>query len=256
MILFAAGCGLAAAAGSAPLLERAAGLSDPLRAGLRRVRALRRPVPARVPEESLRPVAVGAAAGAAFGLLLGLGTASLAGVTMVAAALGAGAGFFVRRGGRDTARLVKLRQVAVLYEAVDFYTRAGYTIRQSLSLAIPLAPALRDAVEKCLATWPAGPVRALERLAEEINLPEAALLSSVLAHAEEFGIAVGRAAIEEESRSLEALRQTLAELKVVSKPMYFAMYRALPFAAIAGMMVGPLVYRLMKVMAIFFGGGF
>ncbi|MGB9886806.1 MAG: hypothetical protein ACPLRW_07410 [Moorellales bacterium] len=256
---FAFACGVAAAAACLAylLFERLARLRDPLREGLRRLRRVDgRAASSRSREEGYEAVAAGAAAGALFGLLLGLGVSQTFAVLLLGAAVGAGGGWFVRRGAQDTQKLKKLRQVAALYEAVDFYTRAGYTIRQSLSLAVPLAPDLRGAVERCLAAWPAGPVRALDRLAQEIGLPEAALLASVLAHAEESGIGAGRTAIEEESRSLEALRQTLAELKIVSKPMYFAIYRALPLAAVGGIMTGPLVYRLLKVMGMFFSGGF
>lgn len=256
-LVFASGVAVAVVGPVYLVLGRLLGLRDPLREGLRRLDFSRaRAAVPRGRDEGYRAVGVGAAAGGLFGLLLGLGVAQVFSVFALGCAFGAAAGWFVRRGAQDTQKLRKLRQVAALYEAVDFYTRAGYTIRQSLSLAVPLAPELRGAVEKCLAAWPAGPVRALERLAQEIGLPEAALLASVLAHAEESGISTGRAAIEEESRSLEALRQTLAELKIVSKPIYFAIYRALPLAAVGGIMTGPLVYRLLKVMGMFFSGGF
>lgn len=255
--VFASGVAVAVVGPVYLVLGYLLGLRDPLREGLRRLHFERAKMATlKKRDEGYAGVGAGAAAGGLFGLLLGFGVSQVFAVFALGCGLGAAFGWFVRRGAQDTQKLKKLRQVAALYEAVDFYTRAGYTIRQSLSLAVPLAPDLRDAVEKCLAAWPAGPVRALERLAQEIGLPEAALLASVLAHAEESGIGAGRAAIEEESRSLEALRQTLAELKVVSKPMYFAIYRALPLAAVGGIMTGPLVYRLLKVMGVFFSGGF
>lgn len=195
----------------------------------------------------------GLLAGFLFGLLISGFTASARGVPLITGGLGAGAAWFLRRNFKETVKMRKLREVAALYESVVFYTKAGYTIQQSLRLGAVIAPTIRPAVERCLAMWPSGPVRALEKFAEEVDVPEAATLSTVLMHAEESGMGYGRGAVEEESRALEALRQMLAELKIVSKPLYYCIYRALPLAAIAGMVVGPLVWRLIKVMGQYFG---
>lgn len=194
----------------------------------------------------------GLVAGVIFGYLVS-GFASARGTPLITGGLGTGAAWFLQKNIRETVKMRKLREIAALYESVVFYTKAGYTIQQSLRLGAVITPTIRPAVERCLAAWPSGPIRALEKFAEEVNIPEAATLSTVLMHAEESGMGYGSSAIEEESRALEALRQTLAELKIVSKPLYYCIYRALPLAAIAGMVVGPLVWRLIKVMGQYFG---
>lgn len=182
-------------------------------------------------------------------------SASFLKAVVLAANLGSLAGWFVDKNARESVRLRKIREVAVLYESVDFYTKAGYTVQQSLRLGAVLTPLLRPSVERCLAAWPSGPAKALERFARDAGVPEAALFSSVLTHLEQSGASFGCGVLEEEGRGLEDLRKSLAELKIIAKPVYFAIYRALPLVAIGGVVVGPLVYRLIKLLQVFSGMG-
>ncbi|WP_084665136.1 hypothetical protein [Thermanaeromonas toyohensis] len=169
----------------------------------------------------------------------------------IGACAGALGGWLVYSNIRETRRLRLLREVAILYEAVDFFTLVGYTIPQALRLGSIATPSLRAHVERCLARYSRDRVRALEEFAREVNLPEAALLSSVLVHAEEAGMSMSRSALQEESRSLEELRRSLSELRVVSKPIYFAVYRGLPLIAVSSLLVGPLAYRLVVMLKMF-----
>lgn len=190
----------------------------------------------------------GSAAGALLVAAFTSGTPLFLNAVGIGSTSGALLGWFVHRNLQETRRLRLLREIAVLYEAVDFLTQAGYTIPQALRLGSVAAPSLRPCVERCLARYSSDRTRALEEFAREVGISEAALLSSILMHAEESGMALGRSALQEESRSLEELRRNLAELKVVSKPLYFAVYRGLPLVAVGGVMVGPLAYRLIKLL--------
>lgn len=192
--------------------------------------------------------ALGSTAGGLMGALFAWGSPAFYNTVGIGSAVGALAGWFLHNNMKESKRLKLLREVAVLYESVEFYTRAGYTIQQALKLGAVLTPLLSSRVERCLAAWPSGPSRALETFARDVNLPEAAVLSSVLVHAEESGMAFGASAVQEESRSLEELRKNLVELKIASKPLYFAIYRALPMAAVGGVMVGPLAFKLIKML--------
>jgi len=191
---------------------------------------------------------LGSIAGGILGATFTWGSPAFFNTVGIGSTMGAIIGWFFYNNWKESKRLKLLREVAVLYESVEFYTRAGYTIQQSLKLGAVLAPSLRAQVERCLAAWPSGPARALENFAREVGLSEAAVLSSVLIHAEESGMAFGASAVQEESRNLEELRKNLVELKIASKPLYFAIYRALPMAAVGGVIVGPLVYKLQRVL--------
>ncbi|MGI9862536.1 hypothetical protein SDD30_14240 [Moorella naiadis] len=199
-------------------------------------------------DDEFKYVVAGMAAGGMAGAMLAWGTAYLITVAAICSVLGMAAVLFLARSMKETGRMIKVRELVALYEALNFYTNAGYTIQQAMRLGAVVTPHLRPAVERCLAAWPYGPVRALERFADEVNLPEAVMLSTILMHAEEAGMQFGKVAIEEEASNLEKLRQTLAEVRIMSKPLYFAVYRGLPLFAAGGVIAGPLVYRLVSMM--------
>jgi hypothetical protein len=255
--IFAGGVGLAAGVAAKNILELLRLPFDPFRTKLRslRIKTDKRKVQFSLSEYKDSLVLLsGALAGGVFGLMLAWGTNSARLAGSVGSAVGMGVAWFIKHNIQESTRMKKLREVVALYEAVDFYTRAGYTVEQSLRLGAVLTPTLRSCVERCLAAWPSSPSRALERFAEDVGIQEAEMLSSVLMHIIDAGMKFGRAAIEEESRSLEELRQTLAEVRIVSKPLYYAIYRALPLAAIGGVVVGPLLYRLVNVLGNTFSG--
>lgn len=251
---FAGGAGVAAAALAYALakesLPRALdrGYSAARRAREAAVSAARERARAASPEEQVRfkGMAYGSAAGALAGLLGGLGTPLALKLAAYGFVAGGFAGWFVARGVNESRRTRLLRELAVLYEAVLFFTQAGYTIPQALELGSVATPGLRPHVARCLSRYTRDRTRALEQFAQDVALSEATLLASLLVHAEESGMELGHGALAEESRALEELRKSLAEMKVVSKPVYFAVYRALPLVAACGVVVGPLVYRLLK----------
>jgi len=195
----------------------------------------------------------GCLGGMCFALMLAWGSSKLALACVVGAGAGAGITKFFQKNAEHTQRMKKLREIAVLSETIDFLTQVGYSIPQALKYGATITPVLRPHVERCIANWPTGPVSALNRFSREVNLPEAATLTSILTHAQESGPEYARAAIEEEARSLEMLRQTLSEISILSKPTYFAVYRAMPMIAILGILVGPLIYRLIRTLGETFG---
>lgn len=230
-----------------------AGLDRSIRLATAAVRAARsaqgkgRPEDAEA-QQRVRGMAYGLAAGGAAGLLAGAGSPAALKLAAYGAVLGGLAGWFAARGVNEARRSKTLRELAVLYESVLFFTQAGYSIPQALQLGSVATPGIRPHVSRCLSRYTRDRIRALEQFAHDVGLPEATLLSSLLIHAEESGMEMGRGALAEESRALEELRRSLLELKVVSKPVYFAVYRGLPVVAACGVAVGPLVYRLVKVL--------
>ncbi len=146
---------------------------------------------------------------------------------------------------RDRVKHIKLRECAVLYEAIDLYTQAGYTVEQALKMGAVLTPTIRPAVERCLAYWPQGPLRALEKMGGEIGLEEAEILISVLMQAVKAGPERVAGLLGEESTKLEELRQNMAEVKMAAKPVYQTAYFILPLAANMGIVLSALGYRML-----------
>lgn len=195
--------------------------------------------------------------GSALGCLLAMGTGAVAITGAIGAFLGMGGSYLVRRSTSDMKKTKTMREVAVLYETINFFTRGEgdeqhFTIVQALRYAAVITPTIRPMVQRCINSWTWGPARALERFAKEVDLPEANILSSVLTHAAISGVSYSRAAIEEGSRDLEELRHSMAEIKIANKPMYYTIYRGLPLVAIGGILLGPLVYHLGTMLKMIF----
>lgn len=149
---------------------------------------------------------------------------------------------------RDSVKHIKLRECAILYEAIDLYTQAGYTVEQALKMGAVLTPAIRPAVERCLAYWPQGPLRALEKMGGDIGLEEAEILISVLMQAVKAGPERVAGLLGEESTKLEELRQTMAEVRIAAKPVYQTAYFILPLAANMGIVLSVMSYRMIVML--------
>ncbi len=199
----------------------------------------------------------GALGGAAFGVLLTLGTGAILIAGIVGSVLGTAVSWFVRYSAREARKTEMMRELAVLYEIIDFFTQGEgefqhFTIQQALRYGAVITPTIRPVIQRCIDAWPSGPVRALEAFAKEVNLSEASILTSVLIHAEKSGMKYARSAMSEGSRDLEDLRQTLVEIKIGSKPMYYMIYRMLPLAGLCGIVVGALFFHLLTMLSQFF----
>lgn len=142
----------------------------------------------------------------------------------------------------------RLKDLAVLFEAVELYTRAGYTIPQALRAAKVLTPGLKTAIEKCLDYWPAGPRAALEQFRRLIQLPEGDIFVSLLTYMEATGVKDLEGVLGREADNIERLRRLRAEASIASRPVYLMVYRVLPLVATLGILVGPLLYRTYRVM--------
>lgn len=191
---------------------------------------------------------LGALVGGSFGWLVTWSSPSQF-VILFFALIGFGLAFFIKRSVEESDRIQKLSEIVMIYETVSFFTKAGYSTQQSLQMSLPVTTVLAPALKRCLAAWPHGPARALETFTQEADVEEAELLASVLLYIEEAGIKFGEAAAQEEARNLDALRESLSELAIISKPLYYSVYRVLPLAAIGGVIIGPILYKIITIMS-------
>jgi hypothetical protein len=145
-------------------------------------------------------------------------------------------------------KAAKLRETAVLYLLTNLGLRSGYTLPQSLREAMTMTPGLARHIEKCLELWPQNPFQALEHLRLAINLPEADALISVFMQVQELGASKLGGAMEEGSRHLQSLRRALVKSQAAGRPLAFSVFRMLPLLGILGIVIGPLVIQLTKLM--------
>lgn len=201
------------------------------------------------PERDKRETAA-VLAGTAGALLLGWGSKPL--VLAVMAALGGALGLAAVRAMRKLRegyeRASAVREITVLFEAVELYLRAGYNLPQALRAASLLTPRLRPAVARCVACWPQGARYAFDALRRELGMLEAEVLISLLSQVEKVGLKDLEGVIQREAHNLERLRQLAEEVNIAKRPLYFTLYRALPLAAAVGIIVGPLLYRVVGVL--------
>ena len=155
---------------------------------------------------------------------------------------------FAKRTRKNAARNKKLKDLAMLFEAVEMYMKAGYTIYQSLSLARVLTPNISREIEICLSYWSENPRKALEKFKNELNLEEGEVLVSLLIHMEHAGRKNLSGLLLKEAFNIERLRRLRIETDVSLRPLYIMVYRFIPLVSALGIITGPLLYRTYLVM--------
>ncbi len=197
----------------------------------------------------------GPAIGLLFGFTITLETGGGEIIILIFTLIGFLINIFLRKSMKKTEENKLRAEVAILYEVVDFYTTAGYTLPQSLQLGSSILPRLNPIINKVLSEWPQGSFKALQIFSDNIELNEAIILVSILQYIDESGIEYGKTAIEEEARQLELVRKTSSQMEIINKPLYYSVYRILPVASLAGIVLGPLLNRI-SIMLQLLGGGF
>ncbi len=197
------------------------------------------------PKSSSRVLLMAVAGGMVLGLLLSVRVNPFLGVSGGGAlgyAVVVAAGRFKKRANR----LVRLREVSLLYEAVDMYIQIGYTVHAALAAGCLVTPGIRKHVEKCLRLWGQGPVRALQVLGEELEVPEGQLLTAVLQQAVQGGPEQLKGVLAEESVKLEKIRERVAEQQIASRPIYQTVYLALPGFTLFAVILFPLGFQVIQ----------
>ena len=208
-------------------------------------------------KEEVTPSTIGALIGTLFIITLvpfkGVGFSNYMLFIAFGVGLGLIIGKLVEKIKKDKIYNAKVRELALISELIELFSMSGYQLNTILSLAIPLLSHIRPEVERCIARWPSGVDKALYALEKELNMEEAAVLVSVLVHANNIGVEYAKQVLQEESRNLELIRKTLVELKIASKPIYYSVYRVIPFAAAIAMGIVPLVYNILDILKILIG---
>lgn len=140
-------------------------------------------------------------------------------------------------------RAARLRETALLYLLVELGLKANHNLPQSLRVAASMTPGLAPHIERCLEKW-SNPYEALEYLGTAINLPEADTLISILMQVVETGPGRMQGAMTEGSRHLQNLRRALVKSQAAGRPIVFGVFRVLPLVGALGLIIGPLIVRL------------
>lgn len=145
-------------------------------------------------------------------------------------------------------RAKKLKESAILFEAIELYSKAGYSLYQAINASKVLVDEIRPAVDKCLNYWGAGPKKALQKLQDEIGLEEIDTLVLLLMNIESTGGKDLGGTISQVVFNMEDLQKMKTQIKISNRPLMFVIYRMLPLASIVGIVVGGLLYRMYSVL--------
>ncbi|MBC7092494.1 hypothetical protein H5T53_00540 [Candidatus Bipolaricaulota bacterium] len=138
-------------------------------------------------------------------------------------------------------------EALLLYEVVSVYSSAGYSLYEALSAGLYLVNLAEGPLRRCLKTWGQGPQRALERLGEELAVPEGRALGRILRRAAVVG--PGRLAefLDRESAAMESIRQYRVERGLGARPLVQTLYLALPGLALLGVTLFPIGYHIARM---------
>ncbi len=145
---------------------------------------------------------------------------------------------------RNMTRTRKLKEVVSLFEGVEMYSKAGYSLVQSLRASKLLTNYITPSIDKCLSSWSMGPQKALEILKEELDLEEVDSLILLMMHLEIAGAKNLQGMIQREAHSIDRLQRMKVEVKIAHRPLILLVYKVLPIAAILGIILGSLLFRL------------
>jgi len=187
---------------------------------------------------------LGALAGFVGGLLLTTGTNYMATASFIFAGLGAGLVAMTTRILTGRKEDKRKQECFLLFQAIEIFVQSGYSIPQALANSREFTPILTPEINKTLAAWPQGAVKALETLKESINLPEGDQLVSLLLQIHQAGSKNFGNIIQAEAKQMEEKRKAMEKARITQKPTFLMAYRLLPLIVIIGMLAGVLVTRV------------
>lgn len=144
----------------------------------------------------------------------------------------------------------KVEEIAIVFEAIELYMKAGYSMYQAIRASRLLVKTIRPALDTCLTYWGAGPKVALGKLQDELSLPEAETLILLMINLESTGSQEMQNAIGGEVFSMESIERMKRDIEISNKPLVLMIYRMLPLVSVLGIVVGSLVYRTFAVLEI------
>ena len=143
---------------------------------------------------------------------------------------------------------IKLREIIILFEALELYIKSGYSIQKALELSRVLVPHLSPIISATLSRWTLGSKGALEYFAKELDSAESDILVSLLIYIEYSGVKDIDDVIKREAKSIERAINDKEERKIARRPLMLMVFRTLPMITALGIILGPLMYRSLSML--------
>lgn len=152
---------------------------------------------------------------------------------------------FVERIRKNMLKTKKLKEVVTLFEGIEMYSKAGYSLIQSLKASKMLTNTITPSIDKCLSYWNVGPQKALEILKEELNLEETDSLILLMMHLESAGTKNLQGILQKEAHNIGRFQKMKTEIKIAHRPLILLVYKVLPIASFIGIVIGTLLFRML-----------
>jgi len=140
----------------------------------------------------------------------------------------------------------RIGEILLLYEIISIYSHAGYSLYEALIAGSYMVSMVKKPLCKCINTWGQGPERSLKKMGEEIGIPEAKALASILQRALVIGPSKLAEYLSQESKAMENIRQYRIEQGLSVRPILQTLYLLLPGLALAGVTLLPVGYHISK----------
>lgn len=186
--------------------------------------------------------------GAFVGILLGIyftaGTSNIFLGTIVCAVIGAGAVRFTFYALDKRKEEKKRQECYLLFTTIELFLQSGLSIPQSLVNARQFTPSLADDINKTLAAWPTGVVKALGIFQESLNLPEGKQLVSLLLQVSQSGSQNIGSILHAESKQMNEKQIAADKARITRKPLFIVGFRFIPLIILMGLVGGVMVTRV------------
>lgn len=189
---------------------------------------------------------IGAIAGMLLGLYFTVGTRYMLLGTLLCTILGAGAVRFTFYALDKRKEEKKRQECYLLFSTIELFLQSGLSIPQSLVNARQFTPMLADDINKTLAAWPTGVVKALEIFEKSLKLPEGKQLVSLLLQVSQSGSQDIGSILQAESKQMEEKQVAADKARITRKPLFIVGFRFIPLIILMGLVGGVLVTRVFE----------
>jgi len=135
-------------------------------------------------------------------------------------------------------------EILFMYEIISIYTNAGYSLYEALCACQQYVKYNKDALNKCIMLWSQGPEKALKLFTQEVNNPEAEILSGILQRAVTIGPAKMTNVLHSESTTMEKLRLMRVEQGLGVRSIIQTIYLVFPGLALLGVTLLPIGFYI------------
>lgn len=167
-------------------------------------------------------------------------------LSLVGCAVGFGAIIMLRSADAASRRFQLTDELIFMAESIEIYINSGVPLQKALMTLSQSCVLLRGPLEKCVREWGRGTNEALESFGAEVGTREAAAVVTILRHINMAGSSNISGVLKSEASKMSQLYQYQQDRSISRTPIFFNIYKILPFVSIFVMIAGGFMWKLMN----------